>query len=64
MSINRAWHEKNKMAKNPSDEERMNWHIEHVKNCACRRPSAKLLAEMKKIGFKEVKISPKLRSKK
>jgi hypothetical protein len=64
MLINRVWHEKNKMPKNPSEEQRIWWHIEHVKNCACRQPSAKLLGEMKKIGFSPVKKSAKLKDKK
>jgi hypothetical protein len=57
MPINKVWHEKNKMPKNPSDEQRICWHIEHTKNCACRQPSANLLAEMKKAGFLLVKKS-------
>ncbi|MBI2831653.1 MAG: hypothetical protein HYX79_05295 [Chloroflexi bacterium] len=36
MKINKDWHSKNKMPKNPSLDERMKWHIEHAKNCACR----------------------------
>jgi hypothetical protein len=64
MSINKAWHENNKMPKNPSDEQRISWHIAHAKNCACRQPSAKLLVEMKKMGFLADKISLKLRGKK
>jgi hypothetical protein len=34
--INKEWHLKNKMPKNPTLEERVNWHIEHTKNCSCR----------------------------
>lgn len=34
--INREWHLANKMPKNPSEEERMKWHVEHAKNCTCR----------------------------
>ena len=36
MKTNRMWHEKNRMPKNPSLEERVKWHKEHIKNCACR----------------------------
>jgi hypothetical protein len=56
MPINKVWHEKNKMPKNPSDEDRITWHIKHAENCACRQPSAKLLAEMKKFGFLPAKL--------
>ncbi|EKD44358.1 MAG: hypothetical protein ACD_71C00165G0002 [uncultured bacterium (gcode 4)] len=30
------WHVSHKMPKNPSIEERINWHREHQKFCACR----------------------------
>ena len=45
--INKEWHLKNKMLKNPNFEERMKWHIEHSKNCSCREPSDKLKEEIK-----------------
>jgi len=35
LNINKEWHLKNKMPKNPTLEERINWHIEHAKNCRC-----------------------------
>lgn len=34
--INREWHKKHRMPKNPTLEERVEWHKEHAKNCACR----------------------------
>jgi hypothetical protein len=39
------------MPKNPSVEERIGWHLEHKKNCACRPIPKKLLAEMKDKGL-------------
>lgn len=48
--INKKWHEANTMPKNPSLEQRLQWHGEHMKNCACRKPAGKLLEEMKKRG--------------
>jgi len=44
--INKEWHLKNKMPKNPSHDQRMKWHIEHGKNCNCRKPTDKLLREI------------------
>jgi histidinol phosphatase-like enzyme len=44
--INKEWHLKNKMPKNPSKEEKLKWHIEHSKNCNCRKPSEKLAQEI------------------
>lgn len=37
MKINKDWHEKNKMPKNPTLEQRLKWHTEHAKNCFCRK---------------------------
>ena len=47
MKTNKEWHEKNKMPKNATFEERITWHIEHQKNCNCRPTPKKLLNEMK-----------------
>ena len=46
MKINKEWHLKNKMPKNPTQEERLNWHIEHAKYCTCREMSDKLKKEI------------------
>lgn len=35
--INREWHEKHVMPKNASEDERIAWHVEHARNCGCRR---------------------------
>ena len=52
MTINREWHEKNKMSKNASFEERVKWHLEHHKECSCRSIPKKLEEEMRKKGIK------------
>ncbi|HEX5113035.1 MAG TPA: hypothetical protein VFV79_09315 [Saprospiraceae bacterium] len=36
MKINKEWHLKHKMPKNPTLEQRIAWHKEHQKHCACR----------------------------
>jgi hypothetical protein len=33
--INKEWHVKNKMPAKASDDQRIVWHLEHTKNCAC-----------------------------
>jgi hypothetical protein len=48
MAVNRNWHEKNRMPKNPSLEDRVKWHVEHSENCSCRPIPEKILAEIKK----------------
>lgn len=47
MAINKEWHLANKMPKNPTIDERMNWHLEHAKNCSCREMTEKLKQEIK-----------------
>ena len=49
MKINREWHLKNKMPKNPTLEQRVKWHMAHAKNCSCRPMPEKLLLEMRKM---------------
>ncbi|GAB4304000.1 MAG: hypothetical protein Kow0090_19580 [Myxococcota bacterium] len=46
MKINKDWHEKHRMSKNPSLEERIDWHIEHAKHCACRPIPKSLIAKI------------------
>jgi hypothetical protein len=33
---NRLWHERNRMPKNPTTQQRIDWHVAHAANCACR----------------------------
>jgi len=40
------------MPKNPTIEQRIKWHLEHIKNCKCRPIPEKIIEEMKKRGIK------------
>lgn len=44
--IDVEWHEANRMPKNPTLEERMQWHFQHNKHCQCYPMSAKLRGEL------------------
>ena len=48
MKINKDWHTKNRMPKNPTLNERVIWHLSHAKNCDCRPLGGKILDEIKK----------------
>jgi hypothetical protein len=49
MSINKKWHLAHPMAKNATIEQRIKWHLEHLKHCSCRTGlPPKLKEEMKK----------------
>ncbi len=52
MKINAEWHRRNKMPKNATFEQRVKWHKEHAKECACRPIPEKLKQEMKKRKIK------------
>ena len=34
--INEIWHKAHRMPKNPTMDQRIQWHLEHLKNCKCR----------------------------
>lgn len=36
MKLNAEWHNANPMPKNPTMQERVQWHKEHAKECGCR----------------------------
>jgi hypothetical protein len=48
MKINKQWHINNLMPKHPTFQQKVEWHLEHVKHCACRPIPIKLQEEMKK----------------
>lgn len=52
MKINKEWHLANKMPKNPNLDQRVVWHVEHARNCSCRKLEGKILEEIKKRDIK------------
>ena len=49
MAINKEWHLENKMPKNATFEEKVEWHTSHNENCSCHPGFPKKLEEeMKK----------------
>lgn len=48
--INKQWHETHKIPKYPTLQQRMDWHLEHAKNCGCRTIPDTVLREMEKRG--------------
>lgn len=47
--VNRAWHDENRMPKNPTTKQRVKWHVNHAKECGCREMPSKIkkLTEVK-----------------
>jgi len=46
--LNKEWHLAHRMPENATMEERIAWHLEHSKHCACRPIPEKLKTEIKK----------------
>jgi hypothetical protein len=45
--MNKPWHEQNKMPPKATLEQRVQWHREHQKHCACREVPKSLSAQIK-----------------
>lgn len=56
--INKDWHEAHVMPKNPTLEERLEWHLSHSLNCACRDMPPTIREELEARGL----IAPTPRS--
>jgi hypothetical protein len=50
--INAEWHKTNRMPKNPTFNERVFWHLEHIKNCECRKIPKKFATLMDDAGVR------------
>jgi len=46
--INREWHSIHRMPANPTKQQRLEWHLEHVENCCCRPVPKSLKAEVER----------------
>jgi hypothetical protein len=46
MPINRAWHEANRMPRNATLAQRVEWHRQHQLNCDCRPAPPSLRAQI------------------
>ena len=49
--LNREWHLAHKMPRNPTLEQRLEWHADHAANCACREMPPDLRAELERRGL-------------
>jgi hypothetical protein len=44
--INNVWHDAHPMPKNPTPDQRIEWHVAHAKACGCREITGKLREDM------------------
>ncbi|MCR4282178.1 MAG: hypothetical protein NUV72_04015 [Bauldia sp.] len=49
--INAAWHRAHPMPKNPTLDQRIEWHLAHARACGCRAIAGEMLKEMKRRGI-------------
>jgi hypothetical protein len=52
MEINKAWHEKHRMPKNATLDQRVEWHLAHARACSCLEMPATIKAELAKRKIK------------
>jgi hypothetical protein len=57
--VNRKWHDKNKLPKRAATKERVKWHLEHAKLCACRPIPAKIQRTIAKLEESKPKKATK-----
>lgn len=60
MPVNEAWHRANRMPPKATHEQRIEWHLEHAKECGCREIPAKLREEIKRggLGLGQTPVEP------
>lgn len=49
--LNRDWHHEHRMPAKTTMEQRLEWHLEHAKNCGCRPIPEKVTEEMENRGI-------------
>ena len=47
-AFNRAWHRDNRMPKNATLAQRVEWHINHARHCGCREMPESIKKEIAK----------------
>ncbi len=58
MQINAEWHRAHPMAKNPTLDQRLAWHVAHAKACSCREMPEIIRREAVSRGLLEDAPSP------
>jgi hypothetical protein len=45
-TMNREWHKQHRMPTTATEQQRLQWHLEHTRNCSCRPFPESLLAKL------------------
>lgn len=51
MALNREWHDAHPMPPNASMDQRVEWHLEHARQCGCRDIPATVVKELTSRGI-------------
>jgi hypothetical protein len=49
--LNKTWHQKHRMPRGATLDQRIRWHLEHRKHCGCRPIPARLAEAMRARGL-------------
>ncbi|BCP55075.1 hypothetical protein K32_36920 [Kaistia sp. 32K] len=49
--LNAAWHEAHPMPRNPTLDQRVDWHLAHAANCGCRAVPRRIAEELARRGI-------------
>jgi hypothetical protein len=53
--MNREWHDQHKMPGGATAKQRVEWHLEHTRNCACRPFPKGMLAKLSEEQRSEIR---------
>lgn len=56
--INAEWHKANPMPKNPTDDQRVAWHVAHAQHCGCRAITGGVRELLEKHGVDVAALQP------
>lgn len=60
--MNREWHLHHKMPASATEQQRVQWHLEHTRNCACRPFPLGLLAKLSEAQKRQMEDPTQIRS--
>jgi hypothetical protein len=49
--LNAAWHRSHPMPESPTLDQRVAWHVEHARECACREIPESIVRELRRRGM-------------
>ena len=60
--MNRDWHQQHKLPRSATEQQRLQWHLEHCRNCSCRPFPKGLLAKLTEEQRRQLENETRARS--